>query len=167
MRPTRIRALKMKKLIVIASVLLMATSCVSYRGASVSTTNIGAPVVGTATAATLEVSPTKITYTYEPSNAEGRHLSLDVLKENAVYEALVRNGNADALVEVNYYVTAKKRFFGMGTKYTRIVVSGYPVKYKDFREPTEADLKNIETLSRSQMMSRSLVKEVSLGGHER
>lgn len=38
----------------------------------------------------------------------------------------------------------------------------YYVIYKDFRQPTEVDLRNIETLSRSQMLSRSTVKEVSV-----
>ncbi len=152
----------MKKILLIASAVVLLSSCASFKAASVPNTNVSTPTISTATAATLEVSPTKVSYTYIPTNAESRNLSLETLKENAVFEVLSRNDNADALVEVSYYITAKKRFMGFGTRVRYIIVSGYPVKYKDFRQPTEVDLRNIETLSRSQMLSRSTVKEVSV-----
>ena len=82
------------------------------------------------------------------------------LVQNAIYAALEENGNADELVEVSYYVSAKRGFL---TKRVRsISVTGYPAYYVDFREPSESDLKSVETLSRSRMMREADIKSVEL-----
>ena len=150
----------MKKVLLIAAVVLTAASCSMIHRAQVSTTPVYSPVVETTTMATLEVSPKKITYNYVPDRKSAMTLPQAQLVQNAIYAALEENGNADELVEVSYYVSAKR---GLLTKRVRsISVTGYPAYYVDFREPSESDLKSVETLSRSRMMREADVKSVEL-----
>ena len=87
-------------------------------------------------------------------------MPLKQLIRNAVYAALEANGNADELVEVSYSVASKRGFFCKRVR--SISVSGYPAYYVDFREPTDSDLKNVETLSRSVMLRKSDLKTLEL-----
>ena len=88
-------------------------------------------------------------------------LSEKQLIQNAIYKALELNGNADELVEVNYYITVRRGF--LSKRIESIAVSGYPAYYKDFREPGELDLEAVETLSRSKMYRQSKLDKLSVG----
>ena len=134
----------MKKILLIAAVVLMTASCAMVHTAQVETTTVYSPAVETTTMATLEVSTKKISYRYVPDRKTAKTLSQKQLIQNAIYAALEENGNADELVEVS------------------ISVSGYPAYYVDFREPTDADLRSVETLSRSKMLRQSEVKGIEL-----
>ncbi len=84
-----------------------------------------------ATAADLEVAPERITYTMTPS-AEVRRGGLDNVKRAAMQEALIKNGNADILVEPEFVISRQKRFI-LPPVITSVTVSGRPAKYKGFR----------------------------------
>lgn len=75
----------------------------------------------------LVVSPTKISYTYIPT-AQDKKTGLNNVVNNAVTDALKQNGNADVLVHMTYDATLKKR-----GKVKKVVVSGYPATYKNFK----------------------------------
>ena len=110
--------------------------------------------------ATLEVSTKKISYRYVPDRKTAKTLSQKQLIQNAIYAALEENGNADELVEVSYCISAKRAF--LSKRIRSISVSGYPAYYVDFREPTDADLRSVETLSRSKMLRQSDIKGIEL-----
>lgn len=57
-------------------------------------------------------------------------------------------------------ISAKRVF--MGKRIRSINVSGYPAYYVEFREPSDSDLKNVETLSRARMLRQSDIKAVEL-----
>lgn len=150
----------MKKILLIASVVLMTASCAMVHTAQVETTTVYSPAVETTTMATLEVSTKKISYRYVPDRKTAKTLSQKQLIQNAIYAALEENGNADELVEVSYCISAKRVF--LSKRIRSISVSGYPAYYVDFREPTDADLRSVETLSRSKMLRQSEVKGIEL-----
>ena len=101
----------MKKFLLIAAVVLMAASCSMVHTAQVESTSVYSPAVETTTMATLEVSSKKISYRYVPDRKSAKTLSQKQLIQNAIYAALEENGNADELVEVSYYISAKRGFF--------------------------------------------------------
>lgn len=150
----------MKKIFLFAALVMLTASCSVVRRAMVETTPVNSPAVETTTMATLEVSPNKISYNYVPDRKSAKSLPLKQLIRNAVYAALEANGNADELVEVSYSVASKRGFFSKRVR--SISVSGYPAYYVDFREPTDSDLKNVETLSRSVMLRKSDLKTLEL-----
>ena len=123
----------MKKFVLLAALLLAATSCSVINRAQVETT---------------------------PDRKSAKTLPMWQLTQNAVYAALQENGNADELVEVSYYVSAKRGFFSR--RVTSISVTGYPAYYVEFRETSSMDLNNVETLSRSKMLRNSQVKSIEL-----
>lgn len=153
----------MKRVFIFASLVLMLASC-SIHKASVSTTSVYSPAIETATMASLQVSKEKISYEYYPEYKDARTLSLDQLVKNAIYQALQKNGNADELIGVNYYISLRRGFFGKQVQ--SIKVAGYPAYYKDFREPDEMDLESVETLSRSTMFRQSELKSFKVGADE-
>ena len=67
----------------------------------------------------------------------------DILN-NAMYEALKKNGSGDVMVQVSYKVEGKGvgKFVG---KVKKLTITGYPAKYVNFRTPDENDRENIET----------------------
>ena len=109
---------------------------------SVKTADVNAPVVST-TVASLEVEVKPITFIYEPTKDERKHLTTTELIENAKYLALVNHGSGDILVQVSYKLEVKK--FGFIKRVRRITITGYPATYKNFRDPNEEDRKNIDT----------------------
>lgn len=150
----------MKKFLLIAAAVLMTASCATVHTAQVESTNVYSPSIETATMATLEVSSKKISYRYVPDRKSAKSLAPEQLIQNAIYAALENNGNADELVEVSYYISAKRVF--MGKRIRSINVSGYPAYYVEFREPSDSDRKNVETLSRARMLRQSDIKAVEL-----
>lgn len=150
----------MKKIVIFAALALFFSSCAVHK-ASVASTEVYSPAIETATIATLDVAQKKITYVYTPEKKDSKTLSEKQLVKNAIYMALQTNGDADELVEVNYYVSMKRGFFGKRVQSIR--VSGYPATYKDFREPTTGDKDAVETFSRSRMFRQSNLETLSLG----
>jgi len=137
----------MKKLLFIAVIGATLSSCASLNRATVVSTSTPAPIRTTTTVANLEVGENRISYTYVPSKADSKRLSEAQLIDNAIYMALKENGNADVLVKVNYYITRKT----FPKRIQSISLSGYPAKYVDFRQPTEADYENFEKLPQSEV----------------
>ena len=150
----------MKKIVIFAVLALLFSSCAVHK-ASVASTEVYSPAIETATIATLDVAQKKITCVYTPEKKDSKTLSEKQLVKNAIYMALQTNGDADELVEVNYYVSMKRGFFGKRVQSIR--VSGYPATYKDFREPTTGDKDAVETFSRSRMFRQSNLETLSLG----
>lgn len=150
----------MKKIMILAVLALLCSSCAVHK-ATVSSTAVYSPAIETTTVATLDVAANKISYLYTPTKTDAKSLSEKQLVKNAIYMALKDNGNADELVEVNYFVSLKRGFFGKKVK--NIAVTGYPATYKDFREPTKADKDAVETLSRSRMFRQSNLEVLHLG----
>jgi hypothetical protein len=120
----------MKKLFLIGAVVLTLASCSKTVTTQTARTESVPYAMYNATVADLEVSSQRITYTYEPSK-EVRRGGVGNCKEAALMEALLKNGNADLLVEPQYVVTKKRCLFG--SKVLSITVSGRPAKYKNFR----------------------------------
>ena len=144
----------MKKSILFGLLALALSSC-SIHKSSVQSTSVNTPNIETATFASLEIGTERITYTYVPTKHDAKNLSENALVNNAIYMALAQNGNADVMVRVNYYVTTKRNLLGKRVK--SIMISGYPAYYVDFREPSEGDLENLESMSLSKMMRNSTV----------
>ncbi len=130
----------MKKLLFFIVVGATLSSCASLNRATVVSTSAPAPIKSTTTVANIEVGEKRISYTYVPSKADSKRLSEAQLLDNAIYMALQENGNADILVKVNYYITRKT----FPKRIQSISVSGYPAKYVDFHQPTEADYENFK-----------------------
>lgn len=125
----------MKRLLIIAMAVIMASSC-SVLHRAVVENPVESHSLSSDSKASLNVSSTKVSYVYRPSKDDAKTLSIEDLKKNAVYEALESNGGYDVLVGANYYVTAKHGFF-FSRRVTSIKVSGYPAVYKDFRDAPE------------------------------
>ena len=93
--------------------------------------------------ADLDIKTQKVTgvYNYECDNGES--VDENVLKSNAVYQAL-KEIKADILVAPQYQVTTKT----MGRQYITVTVTGYPAYYKNFRPMSEfSELETVETKS--------------------
>lgn len=130
----------MKKYLVILAAAAMMASC-SITKHSVNVLDVTNPIV-TTTVASLEVEKTPITYVYTPSKRECKALSFRELLNNAQYLALKEHKRGDLLVQVSYSIKAKRVAGILFVK--EITISGYPATYKDFRNPTEEDRKNID-----------------------
>lgn len=123
----------MKKLFFSFAIIVCMASCKSLHQ-SATTRAITAPVVGAATAE-LVVSDQKISFTYiPPKNIRG--VGVQNCINAAIREALVQNGNADVLVECQEAIVERTGL--MGRKITKVTVTGYPAKYRNF-EPVERD----------------------------
>jgi hypothetical protein len=118
----------MKKMILLA--------CVAFSMASCVTTVKTARVADTkgqllnATVADLEVSPTRVTYSLEPSR-EIQRAGLSNVKQAAIQECLLKNGNADVLVDAEYTIEQQNNWI-FGKKINKITVSGHPAKFKNY-----------------------------------
>ena len=129
----------MKKLFVFAAIAAFLTSCTSLAPtttipntkfictATHTQVNVVNPV--TALVADLEVSPDKISYSYVPSRAV-RNGGFDNIVNCAVQEALRENGDADVMVALEQQVK-----YNDSGECESITVTGYPAKYKNFRNP--------------------------------
>jgi ABC-type Fe3+-hydroxamate transport system substrate-binding protein len=123
----------MKKLIVLAIAAVLMSSCTT-----ITKTATSKPVkteVITSVLADLDVSPDKVTYYYVPTNAVHKAGVKNILN-SAIREALAANGDADVFVGLEYEVKSKRYLF-LFTVVERIVISGYPAKYKNFRSPSD------------------------------
>ncbi len=81
--------------------------------------------------ADLEISENRILHVYIPSNNVRRGGTQNVIN-TAIREALATNGNADVLVGLETQVR-----FNVIKKIKSVVVTGYPAKYKNFRQLDE------------------------------
>ena len=117
----------MKKFFIAACVACVSlSSCTSvYKSA---TTQQITTTVDAAVAADLDVSERKIVYDYYHSNGGG----LKNAKDCAVSQALKQHGDADVLVAPQFEISLRRGLFG--TTIQKIVVSGYPAKYKNFKQ---------------------------------
>lgn len=131
----------MKKLFMFLAVAALTASCTMTKH-SVKAVDVQNPIV-TTTVASLEVESTPISYEYVPTREDRKALSFKELLGNAQYLALKEHKKGDVLVQVSYSVTAKRILGAMKVK--KILVTGYPAKYKNFRTPTKEDRENIET----------------------
>ena len=119
----------MKKLIVMASVVMMAmASCTTVK--KTSTTIDVNNALNSISTVDLEVSGKRISYTYI-TEKKIRRGGLKNIYATAVKEALKENGNADVLVAPEYETRIRKGMFG--TKVKAVIVSGYPATYQNFR----------------------------------
>ncbi len=101
----------------------------------------------------LELSDNPITaeVTWNWSLISFGQQSLADRKMNLIADMLKKH-NADVLVEPRYQFT--KTSFGP----RKLIVTGYPAKYKNFRSASEKDLKAIETAARIQKVKKEVNK---------
>lgn len=121
----------MKKLIILASILLMATSCGPSIVKSYTTRSAYMPLAfeSVPMVSELAVSRTKVSAEVK---VQYKGQSRKSLEEFAVGEAL-NKANADILLEPRYeYVTKGKQLLS-------IKVSGYPARFSNFHKVTEEE----------------------------
>ena len=132
----------MKKFFVIIAVATLFASC-SITKPSAKLTNTSThskvqvvqPIV--AVLADLDVSPTKISFFFLPSQTVING-GVDNVVNTAVREALLANGNADVLVALEQQIK-----YNTEGKVESITISGYPAKYTNFRSPGDDYLREI------------------------
>lgn len=117
----------MKKLLIILGCVCF-VSCASIRESATSQEPNNR--ITTATSAELQVSPTRISFTYEPSVEVRRGGDENVIK-TAVREALRNNGDGDVLVGMEY-ITLHSSVSIIKSSIIQITVTGYPATYKNF-----------------------------------
>ena len=86
--------------------------------------------VNTATAADLQISPTRISFTYTPGKEVRRGGDKNVIN-TAIREALRNNGGGDVLVAMEYLTLCKPAWWGVSS-IRQITVTGYPATYTRF-----------------------------------
>ncbi len=121
----------------IAGVVLTLSSCTTLTRTA-STTNVQTGVHQYPTVADLDIKD-KVENTLE-WNFRPFHIgepSLTLAKGNLIAETLKKH-DADILLEPQFIFT--KSSFGI----RRLVVTGFPAKFKDFRKATDQDLKALE-----------------------
>ena len=116
----------MKKVLILVAAIFTMTSCTTIL--KTAQTQDVPVLINTSTAADLDISAERVTYTLAPEKSI-RKGGLQNVKEAAVQEVLQANGNADVLVDPMYVV--KKG--GVMGKIRSVTVSGRPAKYKNFR----------------------------------
>lgn len=121
----------MKRVILFVMAFVVFTSCstlkntATHRDFSVATP-YAVPII-----ADLEVSETRIMYPYVPPRSVKIGGTDNVIK-TAVREALAANGDADVLVGMETQIKYNAFY-----RITSIVITGYPAKYKNFRNLDE------------------------------
>lgn len=127
----------MKKIILAAFIAAVTmTSCsTAYRTAS--SRDVTAPIAAAAIA-DMEVSNQKITYTLIPTR-KVRAGGYQNCVNTAISEALKAN-DGDVLIETQAATVKRTGFFL--TKIKSVTVTGYPAKYKNFRNADEQTVKN-------------------------
>ncbi len=135
-----------KQLFLIAIVAAVVSSCTTTRRTA-SQGNVTAALAA-AVVSDLDVSNTKITYSYAPTSSVRKGGERNCIN-TAIAEALAQNGGADVLIETQEAIVERS---GLCSKKIRTVtVTGYPAKYKNFRSADE------ETVKKG-IVSGSLVK---------
>ena len=121
----------MKKLVLfVCAAALLASCAVQQQNTKVRLTEVQTAIVAPVVA-DLEISPEKITYTYNPTAVEVRKTDLNTMINNAIAWALEEHGNADVLVNANC------RTIYRGMRLKSIIVTGYPAIAKTFTKPTQ------------------------------
>jgi len=119
----------MKHILLGSLLIILMSSCSLMRTSTSTTMNVDSSLISVTTA-DLQVSDTKISYTYHPKKQD-RKAGLNHVISNAVAAALKENGNADVLVERQYEAVFKSRMFGKKIK--SVTITGYPATYKNFK----------------------------------
>ena len=118
----------MKKLAILACAVFALASCTTTIKTA-KTADSPAQLLS-ATVADLEVSPIRVVVAYVPSK-EVQRAGLSNAKHAAEQEALKKD-NADVLVNAEYTIQ-KTSYFIFGSNIDKIIVSGHPAKYKNYR----------------------------------
>ena len=122
----------MKKLLLLLVVSLAVCSCATLKNTSTHrVVSVNQPVTSPVIA-DLEISDEKIVYAMTPSIAVRNGGEQNVIN-TAVKEALYANGNADVMVGLEYQIK-----YSPLKKIMSIVITGYPAKYKNFRNLEES-----------------------------
>jgi hypothetical protein len=90
----------------------------------------------TVTVADLDVSDTRISYTYKPTYAVRLGGSQNVIK-TAVQEALKAHGSGDILIGLEYTTISKWTILSFLSPIREITVTGRPAKYTNFHSLPE------------------------------
>ena len=145
----------LKKFFIFITVITMLgmASCTTTLNSS-KTKDFGSSAI-TATFADLVVSPTKITYTYKPTDDVRRGGEVNVIN-TAIRKALEVNGGGDVLVELQTTIKKKGK-----RNVSEVTVSGYPATYKNFRCADDETLK--EALKLRSIPEEPIVKKRFLG----
>lgn len=121
----------MKRFLLFAILAVAASSCSTLKNtATTHDFNTNAPYT-VPVIADLEVSGNRIMYAYVPPKSVRNGGTQNAIN-TAIREALVTNGNADVLVGLETQVR-----FNALKKIKSVVVTGYPAKYKNFRQLDE------------------------------
>ena len=165
------RARKVMKKILFLSLMFIAfaaTSCKTLTITDVSATcQQPSTYINTATVADLEVSNERISFTFQPSMEVRLGGDLNVIK-TAIREALRVNGGGDILVNLEYITVSKKSGWGNTcSSIHEITVSGYPAKYKNFRNlndsiwaPTKLYPENV-TINKTSVHNKTSLQSVN------
>lgn len=153
----------MKKFFILAASVAMFVGCAPQTKLITSSThakiNAAEPIV--AVFADLDVAKDKITYLYIPVKSV-RTGGYDNVINSAVSEALASNGGADVLVGLEKQVKYNSK-----GEIESVVVSGYPAKYVNFRNPGDEYLREVSKASAasasSDKSSSSLLGKLKLG----
>lgn len=105
------------------------TSCKSIR--TTATYQDPTNILRTATVADLDVSDTRITYTYKPTMAVRWGGNKNVIK-SAVLEALKAHGSGDILIGLEYTTVSRWTIIPFLSPIREITVTGRPAKYINF-----------------------------------
>ena len=122
----------MKKVLLLLSLIILASCSTTKSGTSKSIDIVGPGVIHKPVIADLDVSQEKIS----ASSTFERLESMEVAKNEVIRKAL-KNSNADVLVEPTFESTTTNGK-------TDLTVSGWPAKYKNFRQVNEEDIKFLE-----------------------
>ena len=115
-----------KGVVVLAAVGLLSSCVTMTKTAKTASTSA---TIKNATVADLKVTD-RITYTMSPSKAIQR-AGLSNVKQAAIQEALIKNGNADVMVEPEFVIEKERSLFG--SRISSITVTGRPAYYQNFR----------------------------------
>jgi hypothetical protein len=118
----------MKKFFILAGIAFAFASCTTTIKTA-KTADAPASLLS-ATIADLEISPNRVVVEYIPSK-EVQRAGISNVKHAAEQEALKKD-NADVLVNAEYTIQQTNRWI-FGKNVDKVIVSGHPAKYKNFR----------------------------------
>ena len=126
----------MKKILyaILAVIALGISSCKSVR--STATYQDPTNTLRTVTIADLDVSDTRISYTYTPTYAVRLGGNQNVIK-TAVLEALRVHGSGDILIGLEYTTVSRWTIFPFLSPIREITVTGRPARYTNFHSLPE------------------------------
>lgn len=151
--------MRKRNLLLAASIIAVTMSSCSTTFRSASQRDVTAPVAAAAIA-DFEVSNQKITYTLVPTR-KVRAGGFQNCVNTAISEALKANGEGDVLIETQQAIVKRSGLFG--TKIKSVTVTGYPAKYKNFRNADEQTVKTALTNGTLKMTSNENSKSTPKG----